>query len=174
MKLNLGCGRDIRPKSEGWVNIDVRDGPGVDVRLDLAEGKLPFPDNSVDHVLASHVLEHLHDWEYLLLEVHRVLKPGGTVEIRAPYGLDPTAFHVRVFKEWSLDLFYLDPDPDENPLSLESGKLFDLEQRTINRRFPFEWHVKRHLRVRLPRQLNFIGKKHEIVWLLKKTRRVAG
>lgn len=83
MKLNIGCGYDIRPKP--WVNIDQFPGEGVDVVMDLNDVKLPFPDNSVDEVLASHVFEHVHRWEYLIKELHRVMAPGGTIRIHVPY-----------------------------------------------------------------------------------------
>jgi hypothetical protein len=34
VKLNLGCGPDIR---EGYINIDVRELPGVDVCMDISD-----------------------------------------------------------------------------------------------------------------------------------------
>lgn len=39
MKLNLGCGNDIR---EGWVNLDINKKEGVNVVHDLNEVPLPF------------------------------------------------------------------------------------------------------------------------------------
>ncbi|MCJ7606431.1 MAG: class I SAM-dependent methyltransferase, partial [Thermoplasmata archaeon] len=99
LKLNLGCGQDIRPKEEGWVNIDSQAGRGIDRVYDMHDTPLPFEDSTVDYALASHVLEHMHDWEKLILDVHRMLKPGGMFEIRVPYGVHPTAYHVRFFDE---------------------------------------------------------------------------
>lgn len=55
LRLNLGCGRDIR---EGWVNSDFIQGPGVDVVADL-EKRLPWDDNTFYEILISHTLEHL-------------------------------------------------------------------------------------------------------------------
>ena len=38
---------------------------------------LPFADNSFDKVICSEVLEHISDYRAALLEIARVLKPGG-------------------------------------------------------------------------------------------------
>lgn len=97
MRLNLGCGRDIR---DGWVNIDARPGDGVDEVVDLDDNpKLPFPDDSVEHIEGSHIIEHLHHPLPLMAELWRVATPGAMCVFRAPYGSsdeadeDPT--HVR-------------------------------------------------------------------------------
>jgi predicted SAM-dependent methyltransferase len=47
---------------------------------------LPFPDNSVSAIYASHVLEHLYRSQALALlsECKRVLKPGGTLRLVVP------------------------------------------------------------------------------------------
>src|SRR4029450_2076865 len=48
---------------------------------------LPFPDASVDRVMASEVLEHIPDDATALAEIFRVLKPGGRVAVTGPrYG----------------------------------------------------------------------------------------
>lgn len=51
----------------------------------LARG-IPFPADSVDAVYHSHLLEHLdrNVAEAFLLEIHRVLKPGGILRIVVP------------------------------------------------------------------------------------------
>jgi len=97
LRLNLGCGRDIRP---GWVNIDCAPLPGVDHVTDFdAKPVLPFDDSSVSRSEGSHVIEHLRDPLPFMAELWRVTEPGGEAVFRCPYGAtddadeDPT--HVR-------------------------------------------------------------------------------
>ena len=45
MRLNLGCGRDVR---EGYVNVDSLRLSGVDVVTDLFKMPWPWDDCSVD------------------------------------------------------------------------------------------------------------------------------
>ncbi|PWW23596.1 methyltransferase family protein [Geodermatophilus normandii] len=48
---------------------------------------LPFPDASVDRVMASEVLEHIPDDGTAMAEIARVLKPGGRAVVTVPrYG----------------------------------------------------------------------------------------
>jgi len=50
------------------------------------QGSLPIADDQYDHILASHVLEHV-PWyrvEDALTEVYRVLKPKGVFEVYVP------------------------------------------------------------------------------------------
>lgn len=98
-KLHLGCGRDIKA---GWVNLDLIDGPGVDVVANLddcANTPLPFEDDSFDEILASHLIEHLANPLPFMQELHRISKPGAQAVFRVPYGSTDDAFtdptHVR-------------------------------------------------------------------------------
>jgi SAM-dependent methyltransferase len=55
------------------------------VRGDLTA--LPFPDASVDRVIASEVLEHIPDDAAAIAEIARVVRPGGRVAVTVPrYG----------------------------------------------------------------------------------------
>jgi SAM-dependent methyltransferase len=55
------------------------------VRGDLLH--LPFPDASVDRIIASEVLEHIADDATAVAEIFRVLRPGGRVAVTVPrYG----------------------------------------------------------------------------------------
>jgi SAM-dependent methyltransferase len=111
-KLNLGCGRDIRPDS---VNADRVPLPGVDVVLDL-ESPLPFADGAFDEVYSAHVLEHVDRFLELMAELHRICAAGGRLKIFVPHlsffgsYTDPT--HRRFFGYHSFD--YLSPHGDFN------------------------------------------------------------
>jgi SAM-dependent methyltransferase len=81
LKVNLGCGTDIRP---GWVNLDKVNLPGVDIVHDLAAGPLPFPSESCSEICCKDVLEHFNYIPFLR-EIHRILREGGIVRVRVPH-----------------------------------------------------------------------------------------
>lgn len=95
-KLNVGCGRDVRPRSLGWTNMDVF-APVADMRHDVTSTPWPLRDNSFALVYASHVLEHVpvliqggRDVLFRIFdEMYRVLRPGGVVVVRVPVGHGP-------------------------------------------------------------------------------------
>jgi SAM-dependent methyltransferase len=91
--------------------------PGADVRL-LDDGAIPLGHGEVDLVWCSEVLEHIPDVAAMLVEVRRVLRPGGRALITVPYHgrvqaaaialtrfdahFDPLGQHVRFFTRSSL------------------------------------------------------------------------
>lgn len=79
-RIHLGSGR---VHLDGWLNVDMQALPGVDYVLDATEG-LPFRD--VEALFAEHFLEHLHlaDAVEFLLDVHRILRPGGVLRLSTP------------------------------------------------------------------------------------------
>lgn len=84
LKLNLGCSDQQMP---GFIGVDAWQPPWADsdnfVRADLA-GPWPWLDSTVDYIRAFDIIEHLADKIHTMNEIHRVLKPGGTVEIVVP------------------------------------------------------------------------------------------
>ena len=109
-KLHLGCGGLAPP---GWINTDGswhvwlakrpllkklalllgllprihgdHPWPASILQLNLRK-PLPFPDNTLSAVYASHVLEHLYRDEALALlkETHRCCRTGGVVRMAVP------------------------------------------------------------------------------------------
>lgn len=80
LKLHIGSGA---ARTEGWVHVDVRDG---DVAADIRR-PLPFPSESVSHIYACHVLEHLRfpdETDAFLSECRRVLRRGGKIRVVVP------------------------------------------------------------------------------------------
>ena len=45
---------------------------------------LPFPDSSLDRIIASEIMEHIPDDAGAMAELFRVVRPGGTVAITVP------------------------------------------------------------------------------------------
>jgi SAM-dependent methyltransferase len=152
LDFGCGCGRllgrlrdepatlsgvDIDEPSIAWVTANL----GVDARTIGEAPPLPFEDGSYDLVVAVSVITHLTDlWAEWLLDLHRVLAPGGLLvasffsEAYAPVLLPDT--------EWDADrvgmlaLGYGAPWSAGGPMVLFSewwlrahwGRAFDVEQ----------------------------------------------
>jgi predicted SAM-dependent methyltransferase len=81
MKVHIGCGK--RNFGEDWYHIDGSSYPHVkshDIR------SLPFEDNTVNVIYASHVLEYFDREEVFIVleEWKRCLRPGGTIRLAVP------------------------------------------------------------------------------------------
>jgi SAM-dependent methyltransferase len=91
-RLHLGCGKTIL---DGWINLDLLPGEGVDVVADLddcANVPLPFEADSVDEFLGRHVLEHIGRPLPLMQELHRIARPGAQAVFHLPYGSSDDAW----------------------------------------------------------------------------------
>lgn len=129
MMLNLGSGKIPR---SGYVNVDIDpDLPGVDCLADL-EKTWPWPDDSVDLAVLSHLLEHLPTPDHAMQELYRVLRPGARAVIRVPCGLyglyDPR--HIHAFKRSTFRLWC-------PPFEVDRCYHSSLE-------FPGYWHVRKY------------------------------
>lgn len=79
--LHLGSGDYY---SEGWCNVDLRDGVKLDYFADAFD--LPFPDQSFDRLYLGHFLEHipLECMAPLGDSLRRVMQPGAEVCVVGP------------------------------------------------------------------------------------------
>lgn len=107
MKINLGSGTKRYP---GYVTIDSDAGSKPDYVLDLEQDRLPFDDNTVEEVLAHHILEHLGPgFFHCVREIYRVCKPSAVIDVQVPHPrhdtflIDPT--HCRPIYPHTLDMF---------------------------------------------------------------------
>lgn len=94
--LEVGCGRGlmlskitsatkrsgIDPSSVA-VDFASLQNPDIEYQVAFAE-KLPFEDNSFDLVYSLEVIEHVKNYQSMVDEIYRVLKPGGQVFIQTP------------------------------------------------------------------------------------------
>jgi predicted SAM-dependent methyltransferase len=81
MKLHIG-GREVK---EDWKLLNIMPLPGVDYIGDVCDMS-QFPDDSIEAMYASHVLEHIAQSKVLstLRGLHRALQPGGQLMISVP------------------------------------------------------------------------------------------
>ncbi len=106
MKIHLGCGNDYK---KGYVNIDSSSEVKQDKVWNLEKTPLPFKENSVDEVLAFHVLENVHNFIPLMHDLHRVCRNGAVIKVKTPFYSswgqfnDPT--HVRFFSPFTFGYF---------------------------------------------------------------------
>jgi SAM-dependent methyltransferase len=130
--LDLGCGAGrfvaaLHDAGADPVGVELaeaalerarRNAPGADLRLVEPDGSLPLDHASVDLVWCSEVLEHVADTAHVLLEVRRVLRPGGRLLATVPFHgrvkaalialarfdahFDPLGQHVRFYTRTSL------------------------------------------------------------------------
>lgn len=106
--LDVGCGQD---KIHTAIGVDMIKLPEVDVVHDLNSFPWPFADNTFDHVVCKHSLEHLNNFIGVIEEIYRITKPDGIIEILVPhyasdnFNTDPT--HRISFGHRTLDYFCL-------------------------------------------------------------------
>jgi SAM-dependent methyltransferase len=81
LKLNIGCGS--KPRA-GWTNVDKYPSGAEDLVGDVCAG-LDLPDGCADEILLDNVIEHLESIPDAMAELHRLLAPGGRLEIVTPH-----------------------------------------------------------------------------------------
>ena len=146
IKINMGCGwRDF---GKDWIHIDGGDYPHLDSK-DIFS--LPYEDNSVDLIYASHVIEYFNREEVkdVLNEWIRVLKPNGKLRLAVPN-----------FEE--MVTLYLD---GEIELSAILGPLYGqmpMGEETIYHRTTYDY-------LSLENLLSELGMKNVVKWDWRKT-----
>ena len=87
--LDVGCGPY---KIAGAIGVDHRSAQGVDVICDLDCLPWPFADNAFDRAICRHSLAHMGNVVRAMEELHRILRPGGVLEILTPHFSSDNAF----------------------------------------------------------------------------------
>ena len=77
----------LRPLAEarGWtyIGVDIREGKNVDIVVPPYE--YPFEDGAFDVVMSGQAAEHVERVWVWIVELARVLKPGGLLAMTAPW-----------------------------------------------------------------------------------------
>ena len=132
--IELGCGPY---KTKGAIGIDILEMDGVDIVADLEKG-LPFiPDKSVDELSSRHLLEHLDNFELVIKEIHRIIKPDGIHKVTVPHFSNPHYYsdytHKRFFGLYSFDYFATEETKLKRKVpSFYSDLRFDILKRKLN------------------------------------------
>ena len=104
--VDLGCGKKKVPGSIGIDHIPFDE---TDFVVNLGCDRLPLENDSVDLVWADQLIEHIDNLVPLMIEIRRILRPGGQFIAKTPYFrsayavVDPT--HVRFFSIMSMDYY---------------------------------------------------------------------
>lgn len=106
LRLDLGSGGAGR---DGFYGVDFVDLPGVAILANLNEPFSALPADCVASVRSSHCFEHVQDFMQLMRELHRVVRPDGTIEITVPHFSNPYGYsdptHVRFFGLYTFNYF---------------------------------------------------------------------
>ena len=139
MRLNLGCGFSQR---QGYTNVDKFPECEPDEIVDLERFPWPWPDDSVEEIVMSHVLEHLGATSEVYFgvfrELYRICRADARVHITVPHPRhdsflnDPT--HVRAVTFDGLMMFsrrqcesWVRDGYSNSPIALMIGVDFEIE-----------------------------------------------
>lgn len=106
-KINLGSGYTKYPD---FLNADIDPLTNPDILINFETGVFPLEDNTVDEIKAYHVLEHIGEGFFKLMqEMYRVCKDGAIIDIQVPHHRSEVMFgdpsHVRFITTESLRQF---------------------------------------------------------------------
>lgn len=86
IRLDVGCGHR---KQAGFVGLDIRELPTVDIIWDMEQTPYPLPDGCCLSIVASHVVEHINPARFgfvnVMNEWWRIMKLGGRLMVVTPY-----------------------------------------------------------------------------------------
>jgi SAM-dependent methyltransferase len=91
IRLDLGCGENCQ---KGWVGMDIRPLPNVEIVHDVQDFPYPIDDNTCLTILMSHLWEHIEPkYRFRVMEeLWRIMIPGGQLLISVPYYLSLGAY----------------------------------------------------------------------------------
>lgn len=150
--LDVGCGRGTLLKALSAQGFEAHgfdisqtplEGIGAEITLHCADSlrSAELPDACFDLVVIWHVLEHLPDPRETLLEIRRLLKPGGRIAVAVPNfsswqakWAGPAWFHLDLPRH----LFHFSAN-NLRRLLTEAGFELEAERHFSLRQNPFGW-----------------------------------
>ena len=76
--------REVYPKNE-YLGLDLEEGLGVDVLIDLAEGIGDLPENHFGLVICCSVMEYVRRPWKMAENITRLVRPGGKLYVSVPW-----------------------------------------------------------------------------------------
>ena len=109
-RLDIGCGASKLP---GYIGMDIYPAPGVEIIHSFDSIPYPFENDSFDEVKMYNALEHVQNFFGTVLEVHRLLKPGGMFRVLCPHFSGSDAYrdptHRTFFAYTTFNAFTAEP-----------------------------------------------------------------
>ena len=97
--LDIGCGYRAHPYASVIADVqDLSNHYEGKKFIKINEKKLPFKDKEFDFVIASHVMEHVEDFEFFINELERI-SPKGYIELPSRLG-DNLVFENKTDHIW--------------------------------------------------------------------------
>lgn len=109
-------GFDINSESEKIAKKN-----GITFIYGNVEKKWNYPSNYFDIVIASHIIEHVRNPDFLVLEAKRVLKKGGILIIGTP---NLSAWFNRIFLLFGIQPFFTEVSTFDKTLGLKFTRIF--------------------------------------------------
>ena len=140
MKINLGSGYK---RIDGYLNLDHDPLTNPDYLVDVEHEQLPLATNSVSHIIAHHVLEHVGaNFLNLIQDMYRVSEPDAEWDIKFP--------HFRS------DLQHMDPT-HKRSLTVDQFMLFS---KSYNRYHIQQWNSSSGFGLKLDVDIEVVKFKH--------------
>ena len=81
LDVNGSAQDDVSALAGEYISTDMREGKGVDIVLDAGDILEHFGEASFDVVLTTEMMEHVCNWDTVIYNMVRVLKPGGLLAL---------------------------------------------------------------------------------------------
>ena len=130
-------------RRDGWFTVDTTGNPNL--MCDLNKFPYPFKTSSASKVQSFHLIEHLENPLEFVLEMWRILRNGGCLFLKVPYGntTQKNPFHKHDFlPEW-FKMFERSSSPYANKII---GEMYKVKVKVLSGKFrfwkPYEIQVK--------------------------------